>query len=141
MTHDDRPCVPVESQPPVMDRRTVNRAMAWSTPVVLVAASSPRAAASMPPVVVYEGGDGTRIVGDKKVAFALRFLATAPATVVISAVTPDNGWQTLPVVLSVAPGPVTCAFALSRTNNATGVYTIVYSVNGGPAQTGVVVIH
>lgn len=108
--------------------------------MVAVAAAAPAAAASVPPTAVYVSGVGTKIVSNKTVAFDLQFVATRPVTVVISAISPDQGWSPLPVVLTVTPGQVHYTFTLHRTDNATGAFAIAYSVDGGPLMTGVVVI-
>jgi hypothetical protein len=110
-------------------------------PALVVATAAPAAAGSAPPPsAVYTGGQGTRIISTKQVVFALQFVASAPVTVSVIAISPNDGWHPLPVVLAVAPGQTTYAFTLSRGNNAAGAYTITYSVNGGAAQTGAVVV-
>lgn len=108
--------------------------------MVALAAAAPAAAASVPPAATYVSGVGTKIVGNKTVAFDLQFVATQPVTVVISAITPSEGWTPMPVVLTVTPGQVHYTFTLHRTDNASGAFTLAYSVNGGPLTTGVVVI-
>ncbi|TQJ49864.1 hypothetical protein [Phycicoccus sp. SLBN-51] len=122
-----------------LDRRTVNRAMAWSVPVVMAAVAAPAATGSPhPPKVTAQPGTGTRggTSNARYVDFAIAFTSDQTATITLTSLAPDDKWsavqgQTWPnKVVSLASGSNVVKFRLNRNGNAAGAYTLNYGVTG-----------
>lgn len=124
-----------------LDRRTVNRAMAWSVPVIVGSFAAPAVSGSatpQAPVVTFGGGSGRRggTSNARYVDFSLTFTSDQATTITLVSLTPDNSWtafsnETWPNrVVSLAAGSNTVTFRLNRTGNATEVYTLAFAVPG-----------
>lgn len=123
-----------------VDRRTVNRAMAWSVPVVMAAVAAPAATGSQPtpPTVTATPGTGTKggSANARYVDFAVDFTSDQAVTITLMSLTPDDKWSALPGetwpdrIVSLAPGGNHVTFRLKRNGNASGTYTLTYAVTG-----------
>jgi hypothetical protein len=138
-----------------ISRRTVTKAMAWSIPVIAVAAPAPAFAASGG--VFTLGGTGCKLPGSsstifKGYVFALSAVNTTNSTITVNVISATLDGQPLGSVAIVnldtgtgQTNPFTLAPDTSyphlalltelAPNSSQGTLTIVYTVNGGAQQT------
>ena len=129
-----------------LDRRTVNRAMAWSVPVVMAAVAAPAATGSQYPQIGVPTVTATKTGGPTgKIQFVLTFTntGTGKGTVQVLTVTAPKDavgvYQSgLPQAVVVGPGGSAATAPIiwdyqGKTPKAT-TYTFTYTVDGGAVQ-------
>ncbi len=118
-------------------RRTVTRGMAWSVPVVAVAATAPAFAVSPPTLVVTQQGNACKHPGNPKFYhFTFCFSSTFNLTVTLlrMVVNGETGATLFPTTVVVPAGTTVCKYVDAGlfTNSANGEAELFYSyvVNG-----------
>lgn len=149
------------TEPRGISRRTVAKAMAWSVPVIAVAAAAPIAAASE--ALLTSTGEGCKLPGNsngperyKGYVFGLRAANPTNVTAIVTIVsaTLDGGDLGAVAIVNIANVPQSCTSATSpftvtahttyprlalittlAPDSQNGVLVIKYTINGGAVQT------
>ncbi len=113
-------------------RRTVTRGIAWTTPVVAVAAAAPAFAVSPPPLVVTQSGNACKHPGNPKYYhFTFCFNSTFDTTVTLTkmVVNTETGASIFPTTVFVPAGIQVCKYVDAGLfgNSANGEAELFYT--------------
>jgi hypothetical protein len=124
-----------------MDRRTVNRAMAWSVPVVMAAVAAPAATGSSHAEIA--SASGSQPTKGGPVTFTFTFKNISGTNAIGFSSISGSGWGALPTgqTWTVTPTATTVTFQIARTNSGNvGTVTVTLTVNGTGVATPVSVV-